>query len=86
MLRCFEVYIKFNVCDSHAMSKQVICGTVTNFDCFAILGASGTCVDDCGLGYYAVGQQCLACSADCLSCDGSHDHCTACKVPSFLQV
>ncbi|XP_077989453.1 scavenger receptor cysteine-rich domain-containing protein DMBT1-like [Glandiceps talaboti] len=47
-------------------------------------GATGKCLDYCGLGYWLKDdKECVACSAQCLDCVDNADVCTQCKPPRF---
>ncbi|XP_022109511.1 scavenger receptor cysteine-rich type 1 protein M130-like isoform X2 [Acanthaster planci] len=51
-------------------------------------GATGRCVDSCGLGYYlpaSSNYDCATCSSECLSCAIAADQCTSCKPSKFLK-
>nr|XP_006812538.1 PREDICTED: deleted in malignant brain tumors 1 protein-like [Saccoglossus kowalevskii] len=48
-------------------------------------GATGKCLDHCGLGYWMKeNKECVACNADCLDCVHSANDCIKCKSPMFL--
>ena len=45
---------------------------------------NGTCVADCGRGYYLDGT-CKKCNQTCGSCEGKPDNCTSCDAPKFKK-
>ncbi|XP_070543452.1 scavenger receptor cysteine-rich type 1 protein M160-like isoform X2 [Ptychodera flava] len=67
-----------NDCDHHE-DAGVRCSAMES------TGASGQCLDRCGLGYWMKDNtECVACDAQCLDCVESASVCTKCKPPMFL--
>ncbi|XP_033104569.1 scavenger receptor cysteine-rich type 1 protein M160-like, partial [Anneissia japonica] len=79
IINCIQNNWGENNCNHHEDAGVRCSGTRS-------IGASGQCLQNCGLGYYLQGNiLCTACDSNCLDCSLAPSKCEQCKPTTFLK-